>query len=289
MKTKSMLVPPGKHINLKDYDPAYRGKYKSHAHAQSKLKQNTERLAHYQDLLYSDNTYSLLIVLQAMDAAGKDGTIKHVMSGVNPEGCDVHSFKQPSAEELAHDFLWRTYKVLPERGHIGIFNRSYYEEVLVVRVHKELLGHERIPGVHGSGKKLWKERYQSINQMEEHLVRNGTLILKFFLHVSRQEQEKRFLQRLDDPAKNWKFSEADLHERSYWDHYMKAYEQMLSHTSTSHAPWYIVPADHKWFTHLSVSDIVVDTLKDLHLKYPAVSDEQKTQLLNARKELLASK
>lgn len=287
MKTKSVLAPPGKHIRLKDFDPAFTGKFKSHAHAQSRLKQNIERLTKYQDLLYSDSTYSLLLVLQAMDAAGKDGTIKHVMSGVNPEGCDVHSFKQPSAEELAHDFLWRGYKVLPQRGHIGIFNRSYYEEVLVVRVHSELLAHERIPGIHSAGKKFWKERFEAINQMEQHLVRNGTIILKFFLHLSRQEQEKRFLERLDDPAKNWKFSEADLHERTYWDHYMRAYEDMINHTSTSDAPWYIVPADHKWFTHLTVSDIVVQTLKDLHLHYPKMSSEQRAQLSKARQELLS--
>ncbi|MGB7554587.1 MAG: polyphosphate kinase 2 family protein [Candidatus Korobacteraceae bacterium] len=289
MNTESMMALPGKRIRLKDFDPAFKGGYRSHAHARSKLKSNVQRLAEYQDLLYSSHTYSLLLILQAMDAAGKDGTIKHVMSGVNPEGCQVFSFKTPSEHELSHDFMWRTYRELPERGQIGIFNRSYYEEVLVVRVHPDLLKHEHLPGFTAPSKKFWRHRFESINDVERHLVRNGTVILKFFLHLSRQEQEKRFLERLDDPSKNWKFSEADLHERLRWDDYMAAYEEMINHTSTRHAPWYIIPADHKWFTHLTVSDIVVQTLKDMRLKYPKVNDTQRAQLALAREALQSGK
>jgi PPK2 family polyphosphate:nucleotide phosphotransferase len=284
-KTKSMPAPPGKRIRLQDFDPAFTSGYQSHAHAKSRLKANVQRLATYQDLLYSSRTYALLLIFQAMDAAGKDGTIKHVMSGVNPEGCEVFSFKQPSQHELDHDFLWRTYRELPERGHIGIFNRSYYEEVLVVRVHPELLKPERLPGLTRPDKSFWKHRFDSINHVERHLVRNGTVILKFFLHVSKEEQEKRLLERMDDPGKNWKFSEADLHERLRWDDYMAAYEDMINHTSTKHAPWYIIPADHKWFTHLTVSDIVVDTLKGMNLRYPKLTDAQRAQLELAREKL----
>ena len=285
MKINPMMAVPGKRICLKDFDPADTGHYKSHAHAQSKLKKNVQRLAKYQDLLYSDHTYSLLLIFQAMDAAGKDGTIKHVMSGVNPEGCEVFSFKQPSPHELDHDFLWRAYREFPERGRIGIFNRSYYEEVLVVRVHPELLTHEHLPGFKGASEQFWQQRFEAINDVERHLVRNGTVILKFFLHVSREEQKNRLLKRLDDPGKNWKFSEADIKERLCWPDYMDAYEKMINHTSTENAPWYIIPADHKWFTRLTVSDIVVETLKGLNLHYPVVSEEQKKGLMRARKEL----
>ncbi len=285
MNIKSMMAMPGKHIRLKDFDPAFKGGYQSHAHARSKLKSNVQRLAEYQDLLYSSHTYSVLLILQAMDAAGKDGTIKHVMSGVNPEGCQVFSFKTPSEHELSHDFMWRTYRELPQRGQIGIFNRSYYEEVLVVRVHPDLLKHEHLPGFTSPSKKFWRHRFESINDVERHLVRNGTVILKFFLHVSKQEQEKRFLERMNDPSKNWKFSEADLHERLRWDDYMAAYEEMINRTTTRHAPWYIIPADHKWFTHLTVSDIVVQTLKGMRLKYPKVNDAQRVQLALAREAL----
>ena len=289
MKTKSMMATPGKPIRLKDFDPAFKGGYQSHAHAQSKLKANVQRLAKYQDLLYSSHTYALLLILQAMDAAGKDGTIKHVMSGVNPEGCEVFSFKTPSEHELSHDFLWRTYRESPERGRIGIFNRSHYEELLVVRVHPDLLKQEHLPGFTEPSKKFWQHRFESINDVERHLVRNGTVILKFFLHVSKAEQEKRFLERLNDPGKNWKFSEGDLHERLRWDDYMAAYEDMINHTSTEHAPWYIIPADHKWFTHLTVSDIVVDTLKKMNLKYPKPTDAQRAQLELAREALQRGK
>ena len=286
MKTKPLLAQPGKPIHLADFDTAYTGEFKSHAHAKGKLEHNKQRLAKYQDLLYAEHSYALLIILQAMDAAGKDSTVKHVMSGVNPEGCEVFSFKQPSAEELDHDFLWRTYRELPQRGRIGIFNRSYYEEVLVVRVHPELLQNERLPRFEKPDKKFWEHRFESINAMEQHLRRNGVVILKFFLHVSQEEQARRFLARIDDSTKNWKFSESDLHEREHWNDYQKCYEDMIQHTSTEHCPWYIIPADHKWFAHLAVSQVIVETLKGLNLRYPAVSRQQQKELDNARKVLL---
>jgi len=285
MKNKAMIATPGKRFRMKDFDPSYTGEYKSQAQAQGKLENNVQRLAKYQDLLNSSHTYALLLIFQAMDAAGKDGTIKHVMSGVNPAGCEVVSFKEPSRQELDRDFLWRTYSELPERGRIGIFNRSYYEEVLVVRVHPELLSQEHLPEFKGPSQKFWEGRFESINDMERHVVRNGTVILKFFLNVSHEEQKKRLLERLEDPKKNWKFSEADLHERLLWDKYMKAYEDMINHTSTPHAPWHIIPADNKWFTHLTVSDIVVDTLKGMKLSYPTLTDEQRARLAKARRAL----
>ena len=285
MKNKAMIATPGKRFRMKDFDPSYTGEYKSQAQAQGKLENNVQRLAKYQDLLNSSHTYALLLIFQAMDAAGKDGTIKHVMSGVNPAGCEVVSFKEPSRQELDRDFLWRTYSELPERGRIGIFNRSYYEEVLVVRVHPELLSQEHLPEFKGPSQKFWEGRFESINDMERHVVRNGTVILKFFLNVSHEEQKKRLLERLEDPKKNWKFSEADLHERLLWDEYMKAYEDMINHTSTPHAPWHIIPADNKWFTHLTVSDIVVDTLKGMKLSYPTLTDEQRARLAKARRAL----
>ena len=289
MKIKSMIATPGQQISLNDFDPAFKGHYVSHAHAKSKLEKNVRRLAKYQDLLYASHTYAVLLIFQAMDAAGKDGTIKHVMSGINPEGCEVFSFKVPSEHELSHDFLWRTYRELPERGHIGIFNRSYYEEVLVVRVHPGLLKDEHLPGFTRASEKFWKDRFESINDVERHLVRSGTVILKFFLHLSRQEQEKRLLQRLDDPGKNWKFSENDLHERLRWNDYMAAYEDMINHTSTEVAPWYVIPADHKWFAHLAVSNILVDTLKALDLRYPEITDAQRAQLSLAKETLQRGK
>ena len=247
------------------------------------LDQNLADLAEAQGLLYADDRYAVLIVLQAMDAAGKDGTIKHVMSGVNPQGCEVHSFKKPSAEELDHNFLWRYMRRLPERGRIGIFNRSYYEDVLVVKVHPELLGRQ-LPR-EKVGKKFWEERYDDIKSFERHLVRNGTVILKFFLHVSRDEQKKRFLERLNRPEKNWKFSPSDLAERGHWDEYMAAYEDALSATSTEDAPWYVVPADHKWVTRAVVADIVTTTIRGLDLQYPEVTAQQRKLLEQARTEL----
>jgi PPK2 family polyphosphate:nucleotide phosphotransferase len=289
MKINPSIVPAGQHIRLRDYDPAYTGKYKSQEHAQGRLEQNVQRLAKYQDLLYASHTYALLIIFQAMDAAGKDGTIKHVMSGVNPAGCEVFSFKQPSAQELEHDFLWRTYRKLPERGRIGIFNRSYYEEVLIVRVHPELLNPQHLPNFTVPNKEFWEHRFESINDMERHLERNGTVVLKFFLHVSQEEQKQRLLKRLDDPGKNWKFSEADLHERLRWDDYMDAYQDMMNHTSTRHAPWHVIPADHKWFAHLMVSDIIVDALRGMDLKYPELNAEQRARLAKVRKAVQKQK
>jgi PPK2 family polyphosphate:nucleotide phosphotransferase len=286
MKIEPLLASPGKRIRLKDFDTAYTDGFKSHEDAQAKLDNNKERLAKYQDLLYAENTWALLIILQAMDAAGKDSTVKHVMSGVNPEGCQSFNFKQPSAEELDHDFIWRAYRNLPERGRIGIFNRSYYEETLIVRVHPELLVNERLPGFKRPDKKFWRRRFESINNVESHLVRNGTVILKFFLHLSRKAQQKRFLERLEDPAKNWKFSEDDLRERLRWDDYQEAYEDMINQTTTRHAPWYIIPADHKWFEHLAISEVIVETLKGLHLHYPKVTKDRQDRLEKARDILL---
>ena len=285
MKLKPFLARPGKQFRLKDYDAGFTGHYHSEESARARLQENVERLAKYQDLLYSEGSYSLLVVLQAMDAAGKDGTIKHVMSGVNPSGCEVTAFKTPSEEELRHDFLWRCYRPLPQRGHIGIFNRSYYEEVLVVRVHPEFLGRQHLPGFTKPDRKFWKQRFESINNMERHLVRNGTVVLKFFLYLSKEEQRKRFLERIEDPGKNWKYSDADLHERLCWDDYMDAYQDAIRHTSTKYAPWYVIPADNKWFTHLTVSDIIVEALKDLKLAYPKVDDAQRKRLEQAKKAL----
>jgi PPK2 family polyphosphate:nucleotide phosphotransferase len=284
MNHAPFIVPPGKKIRLKDYDPDFTGKFKSKGDVSRLLAEDIERLAELQDILYAQDTYALLLVFQAMDAAGKDGIIKHVMSGVNPQGCQVYSFKAPSSEELDHDFLWRTTKALPERGRIGIFNRSYYEEVLVVRVHPEFLNGQHLPkGTIDDD--VWKHRYNDINNMERHLVRNGTIILKFFLNVSKKEQKRRFLERIDTPDKNWKFSAADVQERLHWDKYMRAYEDMFSHTSTAWAPWYIIPADHKWFTRAAVADIIVAKLESLKLKYPEVNEERKQSLLKAREML----
>lgn len=249
------------------------------------LNTSLEELAKAQELLYADNHYSILVVLQAMDAAGKDGTIRHVMSGVNPQGCQVFSFKAPSAEELDHNFLWRYMKSLPERGRIGIFNRSYYEDVLVVKVHPELLESGHLPpGKRGKG--FWKARYEDINAFEQHLVRNGTIILKFFLHVSKDEQKRRFLARLERPEKNWKFSTADLKERGFWDGYQEAYEDAITATSTEWAPWYVVPADHKWVTRAVVADILTTTLQSLNLQAPQPTQEELARLEQARQQLM---
>lgn len=248
------------------------------------MQADVERLAEYQNILYAQNTYALLIIFQAMDAAGKDSTIKHVMSGVNPQGCQVYSFKQPSAEELDHDYLWRTMKALPERGRVGIFNRSYYEETLVVRVHPELLKKQQLPHI-PQDNRIWQQRFEEINNFEKYLVNNGIIILKFFLNVSKSEQKKRFLARIETPEKNWKFSASDAIERAFWDDYMQAYEDIFNHTSTESAPWYIIPAESKWFTRLVVADIICSKLKELNLKYPAVTEEHQRQLLKA-KELL---
>lgn len=284
---KPFVVPPGKQISLqKDYDPGYKADYINKEDAQKRLKDGIEKLAVYQDTLYAQDTYSLLIVLQAMDAAGKDGTIKHVMSGLNPQGCQVFSFKVPSAEELDHDYLWRYFKALPERGRIGIFNRSYYEEVLVVRVHPEVLDRQKLPP-ESRGKKIWKRRFEEINNFEKYLTNNGVIILKFFLNVSKDEQKKRFLERIDRPEKNWKFSSSDAKERTHWDDYMNAYEDVFNNTSTEWAPWHIIPADHKWFTRLAVAGVIYNKLESLNLQYPTVSQEHRQELLKA-KEILES-
>ncbi|MBI5648784.1 MAG: polyphosphate kinase 2 family protein [Ignavibacteriae bacterium] len=280
------LVPHDEKRKLKDFDPDFTGHFTEKEEALGKLREDIEELATLQDVLYAQNTYAMLLIFQAMDAAGKDGTIKHVMSGVNPQGCQVYSFKAPSAEELDHDYLWRCMKALPERGRIGIFNRSYYEEVLVTRVHPEIIDRQQLPAEAKKGD-VWKRRYEEINNIEEYLVRNGIVILKFFLNVSKKEQKKRFLERLQRPEKNWKFSINDAKERQHWDAYMDAYEAMLNATSTKHAPWYVIPADHKWFTRAAVADIIVRRLRDLDLSYPEVDELHRAELRKAEEMLLA--
>jgi PPK2 family polyphosphate:nucleotide phosphotransferase len=282
---KSYRVDDGKHFRLKDFDPADTGHWDSVDEAKEQVQKDIARMAELQSMLYAQDRWSLLLIFQAMDAAGKDGTIKHVMSGVNPEGCQVHSFKAPSATELQHDFLWRTTNCLPERGHIGIFNRSYYEEVLVVRVHPPVLNSQLIPSSLIT-KDIWKERFEDIDCFERHMTRNGTVIRKFFLHLSKKEQKKRFLARLDEPEKNWKFSEADIQERECWDDYQEAYEDMIRHTATEDAPWYVVPADNKWFTHLVVAAAIAETLEGLDLAYPKVDAAKLKGIAAARRALL---
>jgi PPK2 family polyphosphate:nucleotide phosphotransferase len=274
-------------VNLKKWPTRVRPFYKSKEHYEELLAEHVDKLKKQQNLLYADDQYALLMILQAMDAAGKDGVIKHVMSGVNPQGCQVFSFKHPSAEELDHDFMWRAVRALPERGRIGIFNRSYYEEVLIVRVHPELLRAERIPDRGTKQRDVWQDRYQSIVGFEQHLHRNGTRIVKIFLHVSKREQRKRFLARLDDPAKNWKFSAADLAERGYWKDYARAYEKCLEETSSARAPWYVVPADDKRNARLIVSAILVDTMRALELRYPIVDPAKQKELRSIRRRLLS--
>jgi PPK2 family polyphosphate:nucleotide phosphotransferase len=282
-------IPAGKKLRLADYDPGWDGdrsipKKKRKEQAQTLLSEDVSALAEAQQLLYAADSWSVLIIFQAMDAAGKDGTIRHVMSGVNPQGVQVYSFKHPSAEELDHDFLWRTTRVLPERGRIGIFNRSYYEEVLIVKVHPELVAAQRIPDAK-PGNSFWKQRYEDINNMEQHLTRNGTLILKFFLHLSKEEQRTRFLARIDDPDKHWKFSAADLAERAFWKEYEDAYEEMLGATSTELAPWYVIPADHKWVSRAAVAAIISKSIKALDLCYPEVTEEKRREIAQAKKLL----
>jgi PPK2 family polyphosphate:nucleotide phosphotransferase len=285
----AVRVAPGEKLRLKDHDPSWAGdkkvsKKERKDFAQERLTQDLGDLAASQERLYAANTYSILLILQAMDGAGKDSTIKHVMTGVNPQGCQVYSFKHPSAQELQHNFLWRYARVLPERGRIGIFNRSYYEEVLVVKVHPELVQAERLP----DGKindKFWQARYDDINAFERHLTRNGTVILKFFLHLSKDEQRRRFLERLENPEKHWKFSDSDLAERGYWDDYMRAYEECLSATSSEWAPWHVIPANHKWVSRALVAHIVATSIEGLDLKYPEVTSQMRKQIEAARKQL----
>ena len=282
--SKPYRVDNGKRFRLKDFAPDDTSGVKSKKHAERELPRGIERMADLQDKLYAQDRWAILLIFQAMDAAGKDGVIKHVMSGVNPQGCQVYSFKQPSAEELDHDFLWRTNKCIPERGRIGIFNRSYYEEVLVVRVHKELLERERMPPSLVT-KDIWNERFADINAYEQYLSRNGVVIRKFFLNLSKEEQKRRFLKRLDEPDKNWKFSTADSAERERWSEYMTAYEDMIQHTATPHAPWYVVPADNKWYTRLVVAAAIIHALEDLNLHYPTVDADQRKELKAARAAL----
>jgi PPK2 family polyphosphate:nucleotide phosphotransferase len=283
-------VSQGKSFRLKDYDPGdTRGMHSpSREKAAQLLQQSVAMLQDLQEKLYAQDQWAVLIIVQAMDAAGKDSLIKHVMSGVNPQACEVASFKQPSAEELDHDFLWRTTHHLPARGTIGIFNRSYYEEVLVVRVHQEFLAKQHLPHELVT-KRIWKERFEDICNFEKYLTRNGVIIRKFFLNVSREEQKRRFLARLDEPEKNWKFSEADVRERQCWKDYMNAYEDMIQHTATPQAPWYVVPADHKWFTHIAVGAAIIKTLQGLRLQFPKVEKERRKQLAAARETLLHEK
>jgi PPK2 family polyphosphate:nucleotide phosphotransferase len=283
MYEKNTIALPGKKIDLQNYDPSDTGKFDNKESAQTKLAANIAELAEYQNILYAQNKYAVLIIFQAMDAAGKDSTIKHVMSGINPQGCQVYSFKTPSTEELDHDYLWRTHRCIPERGRIGIFNRSYYEETLIVRIHPELLQKQNLPRI--DLKNIWQQRFQEINDFERYLTNNGVVIIKFFLHVSKAEQKKRFLERIQEPQKHWKFSADDIKERQHWEDYQAAYTDIFNNTSTKAAPWYIIPADRKWFTRLAVADIICSRLKDLDLAYPQISDEQKAKLADAKKML----
>jgi PPK2 family polyphosphate:nucleotide phosphotransferase len=283
--SKDFRVGQGDKVDLKKWPTIVAPVYRSKKHYQELLSEHVARLSALQQLLYASNAYAILLIFQAMDAAGKDGAIRHVMSGVNPQGCQVFSFRHPSPAELQHDFLWRTTRDLPERGRIGIFNRSYYEEVLIVRVHPELLRGEGIPDVPIGEKTVWRDRYRSMVNLERHLHENGTRIVKFFLHLSKEEQRKRFLQRIDDPEKNWKISPADIEERKYWTDYRKAYEECLGATSTRDAPWYVVPADDKENARLIVSRIVLDTLEALKMTYPETSAERREELLSIRKQL----
>jgi len=285
---KLLRITNGKDFRLKDCDPANTYGMKDKEKAQKALERGVKLISHLQEKLYAQDQWAVLLIFQAMDAAGKDGVIKHVMSGINPEGCDVTSFKAPSHEELDHDFLWRTHRVAPRRGKIGIFNRSHYEEVLVVRVHEELLQAEHLPK-ELLGKDIWEQRYEDINNFETYLSHNGVVILKFFLHLSKGEQKKRFLERLDMPEKNWKFSMDDVKERKYWDDYQKAYEKMIQNTATKQAPWYIVPADNKWFTRLAVASATIEALDSLDLQFPEVDKDKKKELAAVREALVHEK
>lgn len=280
-------VRDGKKFRLSDFDPSDTLDFKSEhkPDAAQALREGVQEIAKLQDKLYAQDSWGVLLIFQAMDAAGKDGTIKHVLSGVNPQGCEVHSFKAPSAEELDHDYLWRSMRALPERGRLGIFNRSYYEETLVVRVHRELLEKEKLPA-NLVTENIWKERFQDIRHFEKYLSRNGIVVRKFFLHLSKKEQKRRFLERLENPEKNWKFSAADATERERWDDYMDAYDDMIRHTASDEAPWYVVPADNKWFARLVVSAVVIETLSSLDLKYPTVDKARLKELAAARAALL---
>ncbi len=288
MDSTTFLASPGKFNTLADYPTQMSAGISDKEEAEISMKQYIKEMQGLQDMLYAGNTHAVLLIFQAMDGAGKDSTIKHVMSGINPQGCQVYNFKQPSAEELDHDFLWRTTKCLPERGRIGIFNRSYYEEVLIARIHPEIVMKQNLPGITLSKtipQVFWENRYQSINDYEKHLIGNGTEVIKFFLNVSKKEQADRFLKRINEPGKNWKFAFSDLEERGYWDEYQKAYEIMISKTSTSEAPWYIIPADKKWYMRLAVATIILERMKNLGLRYPALTEKQIAELSKAREIL----
>ena len=285
MKTDKFLVREGAKVKLKDHPTDFTGDYTDKEKAAKDLEKNITRIGELQDVMYAQDIYSLLIVFQAMDAAGKDSTIEHVMTGINPQGCSVTSFKQPSSEELDHDFLWRCARAVPERGKIGIFNRSHYEEVLVVRVHPQILQAQRLPEKVKNDKKIWEKRYKQIRNFEDNLAENGTHILKFFLNVSKDEQKKRFLARIEEPEKNWKFSAGDAKERALWSDYMNAYTEAVSATSTANAPWYIIPADKKWFMRLAVSQVIVDKMESMKLAYPTVSGAEKADLEEAKRLL----
>lgn len=285
MKIDRFRIAENSKVDLKGHATDFTGDYTDKKDAVKALEKNVERLRKLQDVLYAQDVYALLIIFQAMDAAGKDGAIEHVMSGVNPQGCHVVSFKQPSSEELDHDFLWRCQKALPERGKIGIFNRSHYEEVLVVRVHSGILQGQQLPPSVKSDKDVWQHRFKHIRDWEDHLSHNGIHVVKFFLNVSKEEQKARFLSRIDEPEKNWKFSLGDVKQRAKWDDYMTAYTDAISATSTEKSPWYIIPADKKWFTRLAVSEVIVQTLESLDLNYPTITDEQKAKLLEAKQIL----
>jgi PPK2 family polyphosphate:nucleotide phosphotransferase len=281
-------ITDGKNFRLKDFDPADTNGIKSKKAAQSMLESSSLMLAEMQEKLYAQDVWALLLIFQGMDAAGKDGAIKHVMSGINPQGCDVHAFKVPTSEELEHDFMWRAHTVMPGRGKIGIFNRSYYEEVLVVRVHPHLLKAEKLPEELIT-KHVWEDRYEDINAFEKFLARNGTVIRKFFLHVSKEEQKRRFLERLEDSKKNWKFSMDDIKERRFWDDYQEAYEEMVQNTATKRAPWYVIPADNKWYGRLVIASAIIDALNGLDLKFPDVDEEKKKELEAIQQALLKEK
>ncbi len=290
LEYEKLIAPPGTIIRLSDYDTAYTGDFESPKKAKKKLRKDIKKTSRLQDRLFAANRHSVLIIFQAMDAAGKDGTIKHVMSGVNPQGCQVHSFRTPSQEELDHDFLWRTTRRMPRRGKIGIFNRSYYEEVLITRVHPEYILKQNIPGIVDTGditEEFWENRFAHINNFEKHQTDSGTIILKFFLHLSKDEQKARFLARINKSKKNWKFTINDIEERKMWDAYQVAFEKAINRTSTSWAPWHIIPADHKWFMRMAVCDILAAALEKLDLKYPQVDARQKRQLQEAKKMLLS--
>ena len=287
MNIDKFRIPEGSQLNLNDHPTDFTGDYKDKKEAVEDLQANVQRLKELQDVLYAQDVHSLLIIFQAMDAAGKDGAIEHVMSGVNPQGCHVVSFKQPSDEELSHDYLWRCAKNLPERGRIGIFNRSHYEEVLVVRVHPQILQNQHLPQTVKDDKKIWEKRFRQIRNFEDHLTENGMHIVKFFLNVSREEQKNRFLARIEEPEKNWKFSLGDVKERGHWDDYMKAYRDAIRATSTQNAPWYVVPADKKWFTRLAVSEVIVRTMEKIDLHYPTVTEKHRQEIEQAKNMLEA--